>query len=44
MNFNFGQDNGQRREPVKVLGEELQIVNHFKYIGSIVEEPGSMAT
>ena len=34
-NFNFGQDNGQGREPVKILGEELQRV---LYLGSSVEE------
>ena len=44
MDFNFGQDNGQEREPVKILGEELQRVHHFKYLGSSVEETGSMAT
>ena len=44
MDFNFGQDNGQEREPVKILGEELQRVHHFKYIGSSVEEIGGMAT
>ena len=44
MDFNFGQDNVQEREPVKILGEELQIVRHFKYLGSSVEETGGMAT
>ena len=44
MDFNFGQDNGQEREPVKILGEELQRVHHLKYLGSSVEETGSMAT
>ena len=44
MDFNFGQDNGQEREPVKILGEELQRVHHFKYLGSSVEETGGMAT
>ena len=33
MDFNFGQNNGQEREPVKILGEELQRVHHFKYLG-----------
>ena len=42
--FKFGQDNGQGREPVKIIGEELQRVHHFKYIGSSVEEAGGMAT
>ena len=44
MDFNFGQDNGQEREPVKILGEELQRVHHFKYPGSSVAETGGMAT
>ena len=44
MDFNFGQDNGQEREPVKILGEELQRVHNFKYLGSSVEETGGMAT
>ena len=44
MDFNFGQDNGQEREPVKILGEELQRMHHFKYLGSSVEETGGMAT
>ena len=42
--FKFGEDNGQGREPVKFLGEELQRVHHVKYIGSSAEETGSMAT
>ena len=40
MDFNFGQDNGQEREPVRIVGEELQRVHHFKYLGSSVEETG----
>ena len=44
MDFNFGQDNGQGKEPVKIVGEELQIVHHVKYLGSSVEETGGMAT
>ena len=44
MDFNFGQDNGQEREPVKIIGEELQRVHHFMYLGSSVEETGGMAT
>ena len=38
MDFNFGQYKGQEREPVKILGEELQRVHHFKHLGSSVEE------
>ena len=44
MDFDFGQDNGQERESVNILGEELQRVHHLKYIGSSVEETGGMAT
>ena len=44
MDFNFGQDNGQEREPVKILGEELQRLHHFKYLGSSAEETGGMST
>ena len=44
MDFDLGQANGQEREPVKILVEELQRVHHFKYIGSRLEETGSMAT
>ena len=44
MEFNFGQDNGQGRELVKILGEELQRVHHFKYLGSSMEETGGMTT
>ena len=44
IDFKFGQDNGQGREPVKILGEELQRVYHFKYPASSVEETGGMTT
>ena len=44
MDFNFGQDNGKERDPVKILWEQLQRVHHFKYLGSSVEETGGMAT
>ncbi len=44
MDFDLGQANGQEREPVKILVEELQRVHHFKYLGSSVEETGGMAT
>ena len=40
----FGQDNGKGREPVMIIGEELQRVHHFKYLGSSVEETGGMTT
>ena len=44
IDFKFGQDNRQGREPVSILWEELQRVHHFKYLGSSVEETGGMAT
>ena len=44
IDFKFGLDNGQGREPVKILGEELQRVHHFNYIGSSVEDTGGMTT
>ena len=44
IDFKFGQDNGQGREPVQILGEELQRVHHFKYLGSSVEETACMTT
>ena len=42
--FKCGQDNGQGREPVKILGEELQRLHRFKYLGSSMEETGGMTT
>ena len=42
--FKFGQDNGQGREPVKILGEELQRLHRFMYLGASVEETGGMTT
>ena len=42
--IDFGQYNGQGREPVKILAEEPQWVHHFTYIGSSVEETVDMAT
>ena len=44
IDFKFGQDNGQGREPVKILGEELQRVHRFTYLGARVEETGGMTT
>ena len=39
--FKFRQDNNQGRESVNILGEELQRVHHFKYLGSSVDETGA---
>ena len=44
IDFKFGQGNGQGREPVKILGEELQRVHRFKYLGASVEETEGMTT
>ena len=44
IDFKSGQDNGQGREPVKIIGEELQRVHRFKYLGASVEETGGMTT
>ena len=44
IDFKFGQGNGQGREPVKILGEELQRVLRFKYLGASVEETEGMTT
>ena len=43
-NVNFGHDNDQWREQVKILANELQRVQHFKHLGSSMEETGGMAT
>ena len=44
IDFQFGENNGQGRGPVKILGEELQRVLHFKYFCSSVEATGGMTT
>ena len=41
IGFKFGQE---RKRAVKILGDELHRVHHFKYIGSSAEETGGMAT
>ena len=40
--YKFGQDNGQGRKTVNILGEELQRVHPFKSLGASVEETGGM--
>ena len=42
MDFNFEQNQQGNREPVKILGEELERVTHFKYLGTSMEEEGGM--
>ena len=44
MDFNFEQNQEGNREPVKILGEELERVTHFKYLGTSMEEEGGMET
>ena len=38
IDFQFGQDNGQGRGQVKILGEELQRVSRFKYGGGMTTD------
>ena len=44
MDFNFEKNQQGNREPVKILGEELERVTHFKYLGTSMEEEGGMET
>ena len=46
MDFNnyFEQNQQGNREPVNKLGEELEIVTHFKYLGASMEPEGGMET
>ena len=44
MDFNFQQSQQGNREPVKILGEELERVTHFKYLGTTMEEEDGMET
>ena len=44
IDLQFGEDNYQGRGSVKIIGEELPRVHHFKYLGSNVEETGGMTT
>ena len=44
MDFNFEQSRQGNREPVKILGEELERVTHFEYLGTSMEEEGGMET
>ena len=38
MDFNFQQNQPGNQEPVKILGEELERVTNFKYLGTSMEE------
>ena len=44
MDFNFEKNQQGNREPVKILGEELERVTHLKYLGTSMEEEGGMET
>ena len=44
MDFNCEHNQQGNREPVKILGEELERVTHFKYLGTSMEEEGGMET
>ena len=44
MDFKFEQNQQGNREPVKILGEELERVTNFKYLGTSMEEEGGMET
>ena len=44
MDFNFEHNQEGNREPVKILGEELERVTHLKYLGTSMEEGGGMET
>ena len=42
MDFSFGQNAQGNRPQVKILGEEVERVTHFKYLGTSIEEEGGM--
>ena len=46
MDFNnyFEHNQQGNREPVKKLGEELERVTHFKYVGASMEAEGGLET
>ena len=44
MDFHFEKSQQGNREPVKILGEELERVTHFKYLGMSMEETIGMET
>ena len=44
MDFSFEQDAQGNRPQVKILGEEVERVTHFKYLGTSIEEEGGMET
>ena len=44
MDFSFEQNAQGNRPQVKILGEEVERVTHFKYLGTSIEEEGGMET
>ena len=38
MNFSFGQNAQGNRPQVKIIGEEVERVTHFKYLGTSIDE------
>ena len=44
MDFAFEQNGQGHRPRVKIIGEEVERVTYFKYIGASVEEEGGMET
>ena len=44
MDYSFEQNAQGNRPQVKILGEEVERVTHFKYLGTSIEEEGGMET
>ena len=44
MDFSFEQNAQGNRPQVEILGEEVERVTHFKYLGTSIEEEGGMET
>ena len=44
MEFSFEQNAQGNRPQVQILGEEVEKVTHFKYLGTSIEEEGGMET
>ena len=44
MDFSFEQNAQGNRPQVKILGDEVERVTHFKYLGTSIEEEGGMET
>ena len=44
MEFSFEQNTQGNRPQVQILGEEVERVTHFKYLGTSIEEEGGMET